>query len=103
MRIKDYIGLKINPDRMKGHNYIYLENDYETPVYRIIISDKGYEATERCYYYYYYLDIFVDEKHTVLSIERNKDIFLTNYVIKRMPTFYEKQAEIIMLDITRAC
>ncbi len=52
------------------------------PCWRITIPDDGYEPVERCFYF---ADVFVDEAMRILKIERNKDIYMTNYLITCFP------------------
>ena len=59
-----------------------VSEDFECPCWRVTIPDADYEPTERCFYY---ADVFVGEDMRVLRIERNKDIFLTNYLIACFP------------------
>ncbi len=97
MKSRDYIGRCLNINKVNNYNHTYLPDNYDTQVYRVYIDDNGYEAKEHCYFY---MDIFMDENATILAIERNKEIFLTNYIVKRFPPYHEEQAREIMSNLT---
>ncbi len=87
MRKKEYLGKIFVPGSLPEGLLEYLPDTFELPVWRLTIPDDGYEAEERAFYY---ADVFVGADMRIAGIDRNKDIYLTNYIITRFPPALEK-------------
>ncbi len=97
MKSKNFVGKVLNLEKIENYNHQFLPDDYDSPCYRIIINDDGYEGKENCFYY---LDVFIDGSNAIIKIEKNKDIYLTNYIKNRLPDFIEERSELILRDLT---
>ncbi len=97
MKTKSLIGKIFQPEKIPENLREYLPNDYDSPCWRITIPEYEYEAVERCYFY---ADIIVDDNNVIKKIERNKDNYLTNYLINRFPLALEESFAEMMGEST---
>lgn len=97
MKTKDYIGKRFLDEMIPEELLTYLPDDYENPCWRIEIPDDRLEVTEECFYY---AEILVDENNVILDINRNKDIYMTNYEVTRFPLMVEEQFEEMLKEAT---
>ena len=97
MKIKRYYGLKIDLRKIENYNHVFLPEDFDFPCYKIFLEDPEGDQLERCEYS---INVFINDQTEIVKIERDEDIYLTNYNPNRLPIFYEKVAGKILNDIS---
>lgn len=96
MKAKRFIGLKLNTEKINHYEHDYFPDDFDDPYYKIYLSSELNPESEQCQYS---INIFINSERQILKIERDKDIYMTNYIQNRMPQNFEDEAEGVLEDV----